>query len=122
MIKRSELVESIFGYWPTFADAKIVGFAWHVGGTIDMSIYYIDAQQRKDALVALRFSGVREIELAHLMAENVIDCLSFSFGEHVAVDLEGCAGLDGTFICSSVEVLAVGPNNSSKPTPLRGAA
>ncbi|MGY3265541.1 Imm50 family immunity protein [Lysobacter sp. HA35] len=122
MIKQSELVESIFGYWPTFDDAKIVNFGWDTSGVIEMSIYYIDATQNKDALIALRFTGATEIELAHFMSENVIDCLRISPGEPVLVDLQGCVGLDGTFKCSGVEVLHVGPNNSSKPTPLRGAA
>ena len=122
MISRSEFVEDFFGYWPQFADAKVVQFGWAQPGQIDLSLHYIDAARCKDAVVALRFFGVSNVELTDLKSENVVDCLSISPGTLVGVELEACYGLSGTFQCLRVEVTGLAPNNSSKPTPLRGAA
>jgi len=122
MISRSELVEGFFGYWPQFADAKVVHFSWARSGEIDLALHYIDASEAKDAVVSFRFSGVRNVELTELKSENVVDCLSISRGALVGVELEACYGLGGSFECLAVEVTGLAPNNSSKPTPLRGAA
>ena len=122
MISHAELVEDFFGYWPEFADAKVVNFGWAQPGAIELALHYIDAARGKDAVVNLRFSGVSNVGLTDLMSENVVDCLSISPGPPVAVELEACYGLAGTFQCSAVEVTGLAPNNSSKPTPLRGAA
>jgi hypothetical protein len=122
MIAHAELVEDFFGYWPEFADAKLVRFGWVQPGTIELALHYIDDGLGKDAVVNLRFSGVSSVRLTDLLSENVIDCLSISPGTPVAVDLEACYGLAGTFQCLAVEVSGLVPNNSSKPTPLCGAA
>ena len=119
---RSGLVKDHFGYWPEFADAKVVNFSWAQPGQIDLALHYVDADQGKDAIISLRFSGVSDVELSDLKSENVVDCLSPSPGIPISVELVACYGLCGTFLCLGVEVVGFEPNSSSKPTPLRGAA
>jgi hypothetical protein len=122
MISHSELVEDFFGYWPEFADARIVSFAWAQPGSMNLVLHYIDAEQRKDAIVSLRFGGATDVQLTDLKSENVLDRLGISAGSSVAVELEACYGLAGTFRCSVVEVTELAPNKSFKPMPLRGTA
>ena len=120
MISRSELVEDFFGYWPEFADAKVVHFGWARPGEIDLALHYIDAGRAKEAVVGLRFSGVNNVEFTDLKSENVVDRLSIAPSALICVELEACYGLSGTFQCVSVEVTGLAPNNSSKAMPLRG--
>jgi hypothetical protein len=122
MISRSDTVESIFGYWPEFADAKILLLAYESSGTIRLDLSYIDAQLCKAALVSLHFTGVKDVALTELLTENVLDRLGISAGMPIRVELEACYGLSGSFTCTGAEVTGVVPNNSFKPKPLRGSA
>jgi len=122
MISQSENVISIFGYWPQFADAKVALIAYEPPGTIRLDLSYIDAEMQKAAVVRLRFTGVRELALSELLSENVLDSLTISDETPMRVELEPCYGLGGSFTCTGAEVTGVAPNNSFKPTPLRGAA
>ncbi len=122
MISHSELVEELFGYWPEFADAKVVELSWRQSSALHLALHYIDAEQSKGATVGLLFQGVTDLQLSELGTENVLDLLAIVPGQPIVVELVPCFGLGGTFKCSSVEVTGVAPNNSSKPTPLRGAA
>ena len=96
---RSGLVKDHLGYWPEFADAKVVNFGWAQPGQIDLALHYVDADQGKDAIISLRFSGVSDVELSDLKSENVVDCLSLSPGTPISVELVACYGLCGTFLC-----------------------
>jgi hypothetical protein len=122
MITASETVTSIFGYWPEFADARVLSLAFSAEGTVSLVLSYIDASAGKSAEVSLAFSGVRELDLVSLAFENVLDCLTVAPGDPMTVTLEPCIGLGGSFTCTAAMVTGVSPNNSSKPTPLRGAA
>ena len=44
MISHAELVESIFGYFPEFADGRIELFSFEQPGVIRLRIFYIDSQ------------------------------------------------------------------------------
>ena len=122
MIVRSDEVESFFGYWPEFADAKVSLFAFESSGTIRLDISYIDAELNKAAIVSLQFTGVRNVALTELMSENVIDRLAISMGTPMQVALEACFGLGGSFSCMGVEVLKVTPNNSCMDSPVNPTA
>jgi hypothetical protein len=122
MITGSETVTSVFGYWPEFADARVLSFGFSADGTVSLVLSYIDASAGKSAEVFLSFSGVRELDLSSLASENVLDCLAVTPGDPMMVTLEPCIGLGGSFTCTAASVTGVSPNNSSKPTPLRGAA
>ncbi|ATS49872.1 hypothetical protein XAP3CFBP6996_000175 [Xanthomonas citri pv. fuscans CFBP 6996] len=75
MISHAEEVEAIFGYWPEFADAKILLLTYERPDSVRLDISYIDADQQKSAIVGLRFTGVEDLDLADLRTENVLDIL-----------------------------------------------
>lgn len=122
MISQRELVESVFGHWPEFADADIELFTWARGQSIELEPMYGEQALDKSAAVCIRFTGVRDIDLTEFRSPNVLDCLRITPGEPIEVELEAYYGLGGTFKCSGIEVIKVVPNNSSKPMLLRGAA
>jgi hypothetical protein len=114
MISRAELVESIFGYWPEFADGRIEFFSFEQPGIICLRIFYIDSSIQKAATVSLRFTGVTDVDLSEILSENVVDALSVSSVSPAIVTIEGCYGLCGTFKCISAQVTSVVPNSSFK--------
>jgi hypothetical protein len=122
MISGADAVTSIFGYWPEFADARLLSFGYTDEGIVTLNLSYIDASAGKGALVSLAFSGALDIELTDLASENVLDCLTISEGAPMTVTLEPCIGLGGSFTCTAAAVTGVAPNNSFKPKPLRGSA
>jgi len=107
MSLRAELVESIFGYWPEFADGRIEFFSLDHQGILCLRIFYIDADIQKVATVGLRFTGVTDVDLAELRSENIVDALIVSSASPAIVTIEGCYGLCGTFKCISAEVTSV---------------
>jgi len=107
MIAHAEQVESYFGYWPLFCDGKIKSLAFVQPGTITLVVFYVDAEQKKEAEVTLTFSGVTEVELSELRSENVIDALRISEDVPTQVTLEACYGLAGSFKCLATEVSCV---------------
>ena len=108
IIKNRELVTSIFGYWPTFADAKFYEFKYsYKSREISASIYYIDADQNKRALIALKFGGVTEVQLTDIISENVIDEIQISNESPHVIEIEACCGLCGSFKCMNIEVEGV---------------
>ena len=114
MISHAELVESIFGYWPEFADGRIELFSFEQPDVISLRIFYIDANIKKAATIGLRFAGVTEVDLSEFRSENVIDALSISSASPLVVTIEACFGLYGTFTCASAEVTGVVPSHSFK--------
>jgi hypothetical protein len=112
MISHSKLVESIFGYWPEFADGRIQSFSYEHPGVVSLTIFYIDSQVAKAATVSLRFIGVTELDLSELCSENIVDALNISSERPCLVTIEACYGLGGTFKCISAEVTGVVPDIS----------
>ncbi|SEM12936.1 Immunity protein 50 [Pseudoxanthomonas sp. GM95] len=104
-------VESIFGYWPEFADGRILALSWQHADQLLLTIDYIDAEQRKRARISLLFSGISNLNLTGLMSENVLDSLEISGEGPVTVHLEACVGLCGSFNCARVEVIEVTQNS-----------
>jgi hypothetical protein len=109
MILRADLVESIFGYWPEFADGRVTSFTFDAAGSISMVVSYIDSDLRKCARVGLRFSGVSKVDLSDLLSENVIDALHIPDLGAGIVDIQACHGLSGTFQCTGTEVSDIAP-------------
>ena len=120
MILRSDAVESIFGYWPEFADAKVLRLAYESNGTICLDISYIDAKQGKGAVIGLRFTEAKDVALTDLLSENVLDRLHISEGAFMRVELEACYGLSGSFSCMGAEVTGVALGHPFKSTTLSG--
>ncbi|MGY1424165.1 Imm50 family immunity protein [Lysobacter sp. A289] len=122
MISKSDAVTSIFGYWPEFADARLISFSYSADSSVTLELFYIDVSAGKGAVVSLLFAGVRDIELNDLASDNVLDRLAIAEGSPLLVTLEPCIGLGGSFTCTAATVTGVVPNNSFKPKPLRGSA
>jgi hypothetical protein len=110
MITGADSVTSIFGYWPEFADARLLSFGYTADGMLTFDLFYIDASADKGAVVSLAFSGAKDIELSDLASDNVLDCLTISAGVPVTVTLESCIGLGGRFMCMAATVTGVVPN------------
>lgn len=122
MISQRELVESFFGHWPEFADADIKLFTWARGQSIELELMYGEQALGKSAVVGLRFTGVRDIDLTEFRSQNVLDCLRITPEEPIEVELEACYGLGGTFKCSGIEVIKVAPHNSYMDSPTTARA
>lgn len=98
---------SYFGYWPEFADGKIMRFLIEMPGTIELAIHYIDSEKKKSAHIGLRFYCVSEVLLRELGVENVIDSLQIVGEAPHSIAIDACYGIYGTFLCKDVEVLHV---------------
>ena len=116
MTSHSDSLVSYFGYWPDFADGKILELEWEASGHLRLVIHYIDANTSREATVGLRFAGVTQILLSELRSENVLDALVIQDGNPISVELDACFGVQGTFNCASFEVMFVNPNSSISPT------
>ena len=105
-ITNKELVVSYFGYWPIFADSKIVElYINNETNSIKMVIHYIDSDKNKKAKISLVFSGVKELELNEVRTENVLDELAIDNKESFyQITLISCFGVSGKFSCTSVAV------------------
>ncbi|MCW8943719.1 MAG: immunity 50 family protein [Sedimenticola sp.] len=107
MIKDRGKVVNHFGYWPEFADGKFTRFSYENIGLIEASIIYIDSNTSKVARIALKFNGVTDIQLSELKSENVIDEMSFIGESPTTVVIKACYGLNGSFMCTEIEVCSV---------------
>ena len=104
MITNTEAVEAYFGYWPEFADAPITRFSFAEGGQFSLTLNYIDADQGLAAEITLQFNGVSDVELTNLLTHNVVDRLSPGVAPPFRLEIEACAGLDGSFAYTSAQV------------------
>jgi hypothetical protein len=75
MIQGAELVQSYFGYWPEFCDAKITSIVYEAHSSLVLGFCYIDSDLGRAADIQLKFLGVSDMELTDFASENVIDAL-----------------------------------------------
>lgn len=105
-ILQSEKVIDLFGYWPMFCDSKICAFSVDtITKSIQLVLFYIDSDKGINATIELAFKSTSDIELNDFLDENILDELSIvknSFG--YTVEVIGCYGLNGSFLCESIEV------------------
>lgn len=133
LIKGSELVTSVFGYWPSFHDAEVVWLRLcrddeiaEDSPSLEMLIHTFEMTAkvaasgqyvlRNHVLVHFRFIRVVESKFEEFNYQNVL----FEFAikdirnEHLesidlAITLQSSFGLSGEFRCKAAEVLAVTP-------------
>ena len=123
LVKCSDKLMSIFGYWPEFCDAKIKSLVFSKssidGDSIQFLISYIDSSLSLKAVISLIFKEVENLNLSDLMNENVLDELliqtSSTNSMYIDVELVSCYGLCGSFICRSVELLDVNSGIVDRP-------
>jgi hypothetical protein len=115
IINGSKKVVDFFGYWPKFCDAKIITFVFDKTKesifSIRLRINYIDADQKKGALIEILFNKVSKLEINSIFNENVLDELVIDKDEgsdsSYGVELIGCYGANGIFVCKEIEVVAM---------------
>ena len=129
-IKGAELIERIFGGWPSFHDAEIHRVVltrdcepprprmdvtihhWEMTSEVDSAGYYV---LRNNTLSTLRFSGVTELALADFNHQNVLWELEISefdatdSGLRYAVSMPTSFGCEASFKCREITVLSAVP-------------
>ena len=128
-VKNRELLESVFGRWPSFHDAEIHSICltrtseplpqldakihlWHMTSEIDAKGNYLLTQH---TLVTLRFSEVSDVTLEGFNNQNVLSGLSFTASTDedgapaLSVSMPTVYGCDAAFKCQRITVLSVEP-------------
>jgi hypothetical protein len=128
VIKNVEIIERIFGCWPSFHDAEVHRLAITRGGgdgpEMDITIHHWEMTNEVDArgyytlrhhtLTTLRFSGVQTLQLDGFHYQNVLFELEISECEPGApcryfVGMPGSTGFDASFGCNEIHVLSAEP-------------
>jgi hypothetical protein len=137
LIKGSERLTDVFGYWPSFHDAEVIEFSlwrgdvdpeagrytfpvlttkihlWELTTEIGPSGHYV---LRHHTLTTLRFHGVDELRMEGFNHQNAIFGLSITTEERegslepiLLVEFEPAFGITSTFRCTSIEVVHAEP-------------
>jgi hypothetical protein len=127
LIDGSDKVTSIFGRWPSFHDSEVVSLAFDRAGpsiTSDIHVFEMTSEIsptghyicRNHCVAKLRFLQVDEIQFEGFNHQNALMGLIIRDGSHremerikFEVSLDGAYGVDLSFVCSGIEVLAVTP-------------
>lgn len=114
IVKNSDKVKSLFGYWPQFCDARVVALSMkrlaNKNYSLVVTLSYIDSEKSVAAEVEISFSGVSAINLSSFLDDNVLDELIItesSANGGVEISILACCGLAGSFRCESAEVTCV---------------
>ena len=128
-VENRELLESVFGGWPSFHDAEIHSIClertsdplprldarihlWQMTSEIDARGNYVLTQH---TLVTLRFSQVSEVTLEGFNNQNVLSGLSFTASTDedgapaLSVSMPTVYGCDAAFKCRHITVLSAEP-------------
>jgi immunity protein 50 of polymorphic toxin system len=142
LVENGKALTEAMGYWPSFHDANVLAVArddhaftltvhlFAMTDQIDPAGYFI---LEKHHLVTIVMHDVQSNSLPPAYSDDCLDRLSFSrTGDFSQVDFESHLDQDGTVVCRRVEIasiapcssegVALAPNNSFKPKPLRGSA
>jgi hypothetical protein len=125
-IENTELIESIFGGWPSFHDAEIHSISitrdcdsgpqmdvtihhWEMTSDVDARGYFV---LRHHTLSTLRFSGVSDLQLADFNHQNVLFDLEISESgsdSRFSVSMPTSFGCEASFKCRQICVLSAKP-------------
>jgi hypothetical protein len=126
-IENADLVESIFGSWPSFHDAEIHNIVlrrdcapspemdvtihhWEMTTEVDSKGHYV---LKKHTLTTLRFAEVSDLQLAGFNHQNVL--WEFEISEisephsKFAVSMPTSYGCEASFKCKQISVLSAVP-------------
>jgi hypothetical protein len=129
-IQNAELIERIFGRWPSFHDAEIHSILltrdckprpqmdvtihhWQMTSEVDANGYYV---LRNQTLSTLRFSGVTDLVLADFNHQNVLleleisELAESSSGSRFSVSMPTSFGCEASFKCKEICVLSAVPH------------
>lgn len=124
-IENAELIESIFGSWPSFHDAEIHELTltrdcdsapqmdikihhWQMTGEVDAKGYYI---LKHHTLTTLRFSAVNDLQMSGFNKQNVLWNLEISEDapSTFSVSMPTSFGCEASFTCAKVRVMSAIP-------------
>ena len=134
-IENAELIESIFGKWPSFHDAEVHRIEltrdcepprpwlivaihhWEMTRDVDSAGYFVT---RRHTLSTLRFTGVQELILSGFNHQNVLSELEISeLSESTSdakfvVNMFSSFGCEVSFKCKGIGVLSAVPYIKSR--------
>ena len=142
LVKGGKSLVEAMGYWPSFHDANVMEASrsgdcftvtvhlFAMTDQVDSAGYYV---LEKHHLVTIVMRGVERNSLPPDYSGDCLDLLTFQSTEGLLqVDFGSHMDQDGTIVCSEAEIasvipcssngVALAPNNSFKPKPLRGSA
>lgn len=120
-IENSELLEKIYGRWPSFHDAEIhelklsrIGIT--TGPILDLVVYVFQTTREIDDkgyfktinnyLVTIRFEKIENLKLEDFNHQNVLWDLDIEDNNKVfKVNMETSYGCWGSFICEKIKVV-----------------
>src|SRR5947209_8757186 len=128
-IENADLVESIFGCWPSFHDAEIHSITitrdcesgpqmdvsihhWKMTSEVDSKGYYV---LKHHTLTTLRFFNVSELQLAGFNHQNVLWDIEISEVAEAAskpsfsVSMPSSFGCESSFKCGRIRVMSAAP-------------
>jgi Immunity protein 50 len=128
-IENAELIEKIFGGWPSFHDAEIHSILltrdcdvrprleatihhWQGTSEVDSNGYYVSIHH---TLSTLRFSGVTDLKLADFNHQNVLWELEISESaeprsyDRFSVSMPTSHGCEASFKCKEICVVSAVP-------------
>jgi hypothetical protein len=122
-LDNSEMIEGIFGSWPTFHDFEILSICLD-RRAVGMSIRILAWTDRGEAYyeVVLRFDGIEDLVLEDFNHQNVMFGLDLSQVEdRIKVEIDSVFGARCAFTCHrgsvvSVEETTLLPGLSARPS------
>jgi immunity protein 50 of polymorphic toxin system len=126
-IENADIVENIFGSWPSFHDAEVHNIVltrdsayspqldvtihhWAMTSEVDSKGYYV---LKKHTLTTLRFAEIADLQLAGFNHQNVLWDLEISEilepDSKFAVSMPTSYGCEASFKCKRITVLSAVP-------------
>ncbi|QSX79368.1 Imm50 family immunity protein [Agrilutibacter solisilvae] len=142
LVRNGKSLVEAMGYWPSFHDANVME-ASRSGDSFSVTVHLFAMTDQVDSagyyvlekhhLVTIVMRGVESNSLPCDYSGDCLDSLSFQSTDGLLqVDFGSHMDQDGTIVCSEAEIasvipcsskgVALAPNNSFKPKPLRGSA
>jgi hypothetical protein len=112
-LDNSEMIEGIFGFWPTFHDFEILSISLDRRG-VGMSLRILTWTDRGEAYyeVVLRFDGIEDLVLEDFNHQNVMFGLDLSQTEdRIKVEIDSVFGARCAFTCHRGSVVSAEETN-----------
>lgn len=130
-VQDSQIVRAMYGYWPSFHDAKLVGMEVELLESDGINVANVNIRIRHkgqdnpkwvqpgpDCIVEFRFLDVSDenIVISHLSGGGWVDELIFKSKPdgRFEFDLTPSAGIDMKFDCSLIRVVAIHTVSTTK--------
>ncbi|CAG4920141.1 Imm50 family immunity protein [Paraburkholderia gardini] len=130
-VQNSMLVRTMYGYWPSFHDAQLVGLA--------IELTEFDGRNVADMNIRIRHKGQDSLQWVHPGPDCIVEFRCFDISDanfvlnnfsaggwvdeltiksnsdgRIEFDLVPLAGIDIKFKCSSIRVIAIHATSGSK--------